>query len=235
MSKEVFSKENKSALLDITKYQLIEIEKLVGADWNYKKEDENGLLETLRNNIKRNGQIENIIVRELDTGFYEVCNGNHRLKVFQELQMPKAICYNLGKISLAEAKRLTIETNETKFKADSIRLAETVTELLNSFSVDELAETMPYSADEITNFKDILDFDWKDKPSGDVDTTPPSSDEWKELKFNLPLAVAEQFEYQLQRFKQKLCPDDNPKDVSYVMPIEAMIQCVAQIPDEQLM
>ena len=46
------------------KWQEIELSKLVGAPWNYKKDFEY-LEEKLINNIKKNGIIENIIVREI--------------------------------------------------------------------------------------------------------------------------------------------------------------------------
>jgi ParB-like chromosome segregation protein Spo0J len=55
----------------------IPLDLLVPADWNYKTDDEYRQ-EKLKNNIKRNGQVENIIVRLLSTGFYEIVNGNHR-------------------------------------------------------------------------------------------------------------------------------------------------------------
>ena len=58
-------KGNKLGYIDIS------IDKLIKADWNYKTED-TAKQEKLKENIKRNGQIENIIIRELDTGFFEV-------------------------------------------------------------------------------------------------------------------------------------------------------------------
>ena len=76
----------------------IEIKKLVKADWNYKEENQI-LTEKLLTNFKRNGQIESIIVRELDTGFFEVVNGNHRLDVMKMLEYKTAHCYNFGKIT----------------------------------------------------------------------------------------------------------------------------------------
>jgi ParB-like chromosome segregation protein Spo0J len=48
----------------------LNISQLVKADWNYKVDNE-ALAEKLANNIKRNGQIENIIVRELDKEEYK--------------------------------------------------------------------------------------------------------------------------------------------------------------------
>ena len=73
----------------------IDINELVKADWNYKTDDE-FKLKKLQENIKRNGQIENIIIRELDTGFFEIVNGNHRYEALLSLKQEKVMCYNLG-------------------------------------------------------------------------------------------------------------------------------------------
>ena len=138
----------------------IEISKLVKADWNYKEENKT-LTEKLKENIKRNGQIENIIIRELDTGFYEVVNGNHRLSVLKDLKQKKVHCYNLGKISDVKAQKVAIETNETKFNTDNLKLAELLNEIGKEFDVEDLEKTMPYSKQELENFEQLLDFDWE--------------------------------------------------------------------------
>ena len=49
----------------LDQYVLIDIDKLVKADWNYKQDDEVKTAK-LRANIRRNGQVENIIVRDCD-------------------------------------------------------------------------------------------------------------------------------------------------------------------------
>lgn len=126
----------------------IEISRLVRADWNYKENDE-VLAQKLANNIKRNGQIENIIVRELDTGYFEVVNGNHRFDVLGQLGFEKVHCYNLGKISLAQAQRIAIETNETKFKNNMQKLEDLLAEIHIEFDAADLSETMPFSQDYI--------------------------------------------------------------------------------------
>jgi len=148
----------------------IPTEKLVKADWNYKTEDPNKQ-EKLKENIKRNGQIENIIIRELETGFYEVVNGNHRLSVLKALNIEKAYSYNLGKISQAQAIRIAIETNETKFDTDSIALAERVKELTEEFDLKDLINTLPYSETEIDNFSKLTDFDWNMYETEDLSDT----------------------------------------------------------------
>jgi len=145
------------------------IDKLVKADWNYKTEDLDKS-EKLKANIKRNGQVENILIRELDTGFFEVVNGNHRLDVFKDLGLKKVMCYNLGSISEQQAMRIAIETNETRFESDSIILGERIKELTKEFELEDLVSTLPYTEKEIENFKTLTDFDWEQYADKEIDT-----------------------------------------------------------------
>jgi len=129
-----------------TEWVDIEIEKLTPANWNY-KQDYSKLLEKLKNNIKRNGQIENIIVRELETGFFEVVNGNHRLEAFKQLGFNLIKCYNIGKVSLQQAQRIAIETNETKFQSNQDQLNAILKEIIGEDSIDDLIQTLPFEED----------------------------------------------------------------------------------------
>lgn len=129
----------------------IPIDKLVKADWNYKKSsvDERYLMECLQKNIERNGQIENLIVRELENDTYEVVNGNHRFDVMKNLGLTEAYCFNLGNISLAAAKRVAVETNETKFSADSLKLSSILCDITSEFEFDDVLATLPYNEEEL--------------------------------------------------------------------------------------
>lgn len=150
------------------------INKLVEADWNYKENDEDREIK-LMNNIKQNGQVENLIIRELDTGFYEVVNGNHRLRIMQRLDQDEVFCYNMGKITDSQAKRIAIETNETKFDTDNIKLAQLIKDISVDFTFDDLAITMPYSQDELNDFSNLLEFDWDN-----FESTPKEKDAERE-------------------------------------------------------
>lgn len=140
----------------------IEISSVVAADWNYKEEDAE-LQKVLESQMRRNGQIENIIVRKIGNGMWEAVNGNHRLRAFRNLGYETALCYDLGEVSLDEAKRVAIETGETRFQSDKLKLAQLLSELTEEFSSKDLSVTMPYSEQEIDNTKQILNFDWTDK------------------------------------------------------------------------
>jgi len=139
----------------------INLSELVKADWNYKEEDLKQS-EKLKNNIKKNGQVENIIVRELKGGSYEVVNGNHRLDVMNELKFKQCHAFNLGSITKETAIIKAIETNETKFASNGIRLSELIKEVSENVGLDVLEESMPYTADEMQNMINLLEFDWEE-------------------------------------------------------------------------
>ena len=156
----------------------IPIDKLVKAGWNY-KENNQELAEKLANNIKRNGQIENITVRELDTGFYEVVNGNHRLDVLKELGFETIYSFNLGDISEAQAKRIAVETNETKFSSNTESLSALVKELSIEFGDIDL--TMPFSEEEMNEMLAEVDMeysgvnDYEDVPEKEIEDVPENN------------------------------------------------------------
>jgi DNA modification methylase len=131
-------------------YKLIPIELIVKADWNYKLEDEN-TSEKLRNGLARIGQVENIHVRKIDAGMYEVVNGNHRLDELLKLNKKFVVAYDHGDISVEEAKRIAVETNETKFGADPAKLAMLLNEIKVVFDNEELMTTLPYTPEELEN------------------------------------------------------------------------------------
>lgn len=142
----------------------IPITNLIKAEWNYKYEDE-VIKEKLKENIKRNGLIENLIVREIDKDKFEVINGNHRLDVLLELNYKEAMCYNLGKVEDYIAKRIAIETNETKFVADPNKLSEILKDLTDNISIDDLLETLPFTSGELESLTSDLDFNDFEPPS----------------------------------------------------------------------
>jgi ParB-like nuclease domain len=167
----------------------IPIKLLVKADWNYKEEDAKQS-EKLKNNLKRNGQIENVIVRLLDTGFYEVANGNHRLDVFLELGYKTVHAYNLGQVSLKQAQRVAIETNETRFKSNPEKLQETLQELLEEFEITDLQET----------FSTDIDFNFDVETELDIDSFSDADNKANDLASNVMKAIM--IEYEESHYKE---------------------------------
>ena len=172
--------ELKGDLKLFANYKLIPFELLVKADWNYKI-DNDKRKEDLLQNLKRIGQVENILVRELDTGYYEVINGNHRYDVFADMGTQFVLCYDFGHISDAQAKRVAVETNETKFEVDNIKLAETIKDITVEFSFDEIEITMPFTMPELENFGELLEFNWDE-----INNNPADSEQEKGKKNKCP-------------------------------------------------
>jgi hypothetical protein len=228
------------------KYVEIPISKLVEAQWNYKQDDDKKatmLMEKLKANLARNGQIENLIVRTAKAdGYFEVVNGNHRLRALKALGVKTAVCFKLGKITQAHAERIAVETNETKFASDPLKLAQIIRNVMEEFKPEDVIETMPFTQDEMDNYTKMLDFDWDaldDVAKPDVDEHDPTKpknedDEWETVEFRLPVMVAELFQAQVERIKRLLYPDKTLKDISYVPAIECLTAHLDQISDEEI-
>lgn len=153
------------------------------APWNYKVDDAEKA-KKLTANIKRNGQVQNIIVREIGKGKFEIANGNHRLDSFLELKYKDAVCYNLGKVSQAVAERVAIETNEQSFDPDPIKLGQVIEHLLEEFPRENLLETLPYAEVDFDALIAAGGFD----PSQDAPVPPDDYDPDGAIKNEIPSA-----------------------------------------------
>jgi len=210
-------------------YIVLKTHQLIRADWNYKEEDEE-LQNLLKSNLQRNGQVQNLIVRALPSGdttkdglpIYEVPDGNHRLPSLKKLGQEEVMCYNLGRVSEAEAKRIALEVNETQWDADPIALAETMSDVEAEFGRGDILDTMPFTDDEMDHFEDMLEWDWEDfedevdeeGAEGDGDDQDP--DHWETLEFLLTEQQMNVFEEAVDRVVAQLqeegydLPDDPP-------------------------
>ena len=139
--------------------KMIPIGDLNKAEWNYKTNDED-LEMKLVENIRRNGILQVSAIYEEEDGKKVVLDGNHRLDACKQLDFEEVPCINLGKITLANAKRISIELNETKFEYSKIKLAEIIGDMTDEFTLDELTLTLPFGEDELEGLRDLLDFDW---------------------------------------------------------------------------
>ncbi len=214
-------------------WEMIDLRKVRLAEWNYKEEDSTKSKQLLTQ-IEKNGQLENIIVREIGKDKLEVVNGNHRVPVFLKLGMTSVMSRNLGKISLEAAQRIAIETNETKFDSDPIKLAQLIDSIVAKFNLEDVKSTMPFSGDEIDNMLQMLKFDWQKPPAPD-EASPKDSDGSKELgadvrtiALHLKADVAERFEALLKRMKNLLYPENLAEHLSMneaIEPICKFMEC----------
>ena len=183
-------------LAKIENYKMIKLDDLVHAEWNYKQNSEEMAFKLVAN-MKRNGQIENLLVRKLKGGKYEVVNGNHRMDALKQIGCTRAVCYDLGDIDDQEAYRISIETNETKFAVDQVQLAKLIADITKAVPVEELLASFPYNQEEIDNYLKMNTFDWNqmevtgDESKGEEDQQgkvisfqcePPLVEAWEEWK-----------------------------------------------------
>lgn len=170
----------------LDKWKVLPASKLVTAPWNY-KEDDAEMESKLRENLKANGLVMNLIVREIGKGKFEVVNGNHRLKVMNDLGIEEAMCFNMGKVSEEAAIRIAIETNETSFETNTLKLSDLMRRISEKFDMRDLVGSMPYQEEHIQSMLKVEKFNiddytkHKDPPaevpgiSGSVDANPNSA------------------------------------------------------------
>ena len=66
----------------------------------------------LDNSLSRNGQLINLIVKVKEDGRFLCIDGNHRLPILRNHGYELVWAYNLGQISDAQAKLISLEINE---------------------------------------------------------------------------------------------------------------------------
>ena len=148
-------------------FVLIATSDIKKAPWNYKSDDD-VLKEKLKHNYNRHksegrgyGQIETMLVREHHKKF-EVINGNHRLDVHDELNIPYSMVFNIGSVRKSDAQLIAIELNETRFDSDVVKLAKTLRNIVTEFGEEDVLKTLPFSPDDLSEKLSYLQFDWND-------------------------------------------------------------------------
>jgi hypothetical protein len=212
------------------KISRVSVDKIFPNPWNPNKQSD-FVYEKERNSIRKFGFLDPVLVRSIPEG-YEIIDGEHRWRAAQEEGLTEIPVNDLGKVSDSVAKQLTIIMNETRGRADYTELGKLMQDINADVKLEELLEVMPFVDSEMDAF---LHPEKVASPADHGGASASSSDEgFRTVAFKLPESIAEQLEQQVTRFKQHLHPGEDPEDVSYVSAVEAIIQHVAQIPDDQL-
>jgi len=204
--------------------------------WNPNQQSE-FIFDKLVKSLDDEGEVLPILVREKDDGTYEIIDGEHRWKAAKRLGADKILVNNLGKMPDHKAQLLGQKINRTKGIDDAAKLKDLYGELLGELSKDDILSELPTSETEFDLILKDVPTDWMDMPGRDKKSSGPEGgdDEWVKLQLDIPSGIKEEFDRQMMRFKKLLYPNENPRNVSEVMPFEAMLQVIAQTPDEHVM
>jgi hypothetical protein len=122
----------------------IHVSNLVPNSWNTNRvnpENEQKIIES----FKRLDMFRPILVRESDSGMFEILGGQHRWQVAKKLGYETVPVINLGKIDDNKAKEIGLVDNARYGEDDQFMLADLLKELGNA---DDILAFMPYTADE---------------------------------------------------------------------------------------
>lgn len=183
-------------------------------------------------------QLIPILVRENDG--LEIVDGEHRWRAAKELGWKKIAVNNLGKISDAKAILIGQKLNRISGTDDRSKLKDAYEIILidKDYSREIILQQLPVLDHELDALMKEVDETWAEMPSSPKEEKKDEESEdgeWAEVKLRVPIEIKEQFDEQMERFKKLLYPNDESKDVSPVMPFEAMIQVLAQTPDSHVM
>jgi len=108
-----------------------------------------GMMARLRKSIQRYGVVENLVVRPLGDGIYEVLSGNQRLKVLMELGVETAPCV-VVELDDAQARLLAQALNRIQGEDNLGLRAEAVRTILTSIPEADLLGLLPETAASLT-------------------------------------------------------------------------------------
>ena len=123
------------------------IDQLREAPWNPNEMDP-GMMARLRESIARFGVVENLVVRPIGNGHFEVIGGNHRLRVLLEAGFVMVPCF-VVKLDDARARLLAQALNRISGTDDLGLKAEVVKEILAQLPEEEIVGLLPEMAESL--------------------------------------------------------------------------------------
>jgi ParB/RepB/Spo0J family partition protein len=119
-------------------------------------------MEQLKKTLKTTGYWQFIIAREKEDGTYEIIDGEHRWRALQELpefnQEPQYVVVVDSDDDVAKIQ--TINFNNLRGELDNIKVAGIINDLMATKSIEELNALLGYTPEEISNYLELLKFDF---------------------------------------------------------------------------
>lgn len=114
------------------------------APWNANRMDD-AMLARLGESISRYGLVQNLVVRPVDDGFYEVLSGNQRVKALREAGIGHVPCVIVN-LDDAHARILAQALNRIQGQDDLGLRAELLREVLNMLPESQVLSVLPDTA-----------------------------------------------------------------------------------------
>ena len=112
------------------------------------------MLEKLRGSVVRFGIVENLVVRPLHDGSYEVVSGNQRLRVCRDLGMERIPCM-VVELDDVEARLLAQALNQLQGDDDLGLKAELVRRVLADLPRSEVLAVLPETSESLTELASL--------------------------------------------------------------------------------
>jgi len=125
----------------------LSIEELHEAPWNSNEMDE-GMLSKLKASLSRYGLVENLVVRPVGKGQYEVVSGNQRLKLLRQMGHASVPCV-VVEVDNAETRLLAQALNRVHGEDDLGLKAELVREILEHVPEPRVVELLPETSNSL--------------------------------------------------------------------------------------
>lgn len=174
-------------------FSVVSVDRIRHNPWNPNRMDPTMYRKELAS-IRKFGFIDPITVRKIGNQF-EIIDGEHRWRAAKELGIKAVPVYDVGDISDADAKQLTIVMNETRGKPDAKKLGSVLRDLLDSVQKTDLLDLLPYSPpvfDRLAGLEEVED--WGLPPT-------PTSNGWVERVYRMPIDAAEVLDEALAKAK----------------------------------
>ena len=125
----------------------LRLERLQDAPWNPNRMDD-VTLKRLIESMTRFGMVQNLVVRPIGEGDYEVLSGNQRLQALKELGYAKAPCV-VVEVDDVHARLLAQALNRIQGEDDLGLKAELVREILESLPKEEVLSLLPETTESL--------------------------------------------------------------------------------------
>ncbi len=190
-------------------------------------------MEKLKASLKANGFFKPVLYRTTKSGEKEIIGGEHRIIAADELGM-KVPTIDLGEITDAMAKKLTLMDNDSYGENDTAQIAKVLADLEKSgvniteemtYSEDELSELLNMTVD--VNFDDLDDLDDIELGVSEEPREQVQRDEetvFKTIKVKVDISDSEDFEDMVQASMERHDIEDSDPAVARGLVLKQLLE-----------